>query len=376
MRFANPEYLYLLILIPLLAVVYFYSNYRRKKRLQEYGDKELLMALMPDVSAYRPDVKFWLAIGAVTMMTLVLARPQFGSKMESVTRQGIETVIALDISNSMLAEDIAPNRLEKSKKIISKLIDKFENDKIGLIVFAGDAFVQLPITNDFISAKMFMESISPSLISRQGTDIGAAVNLAMKSFTPDKEVGKAVIVITDGENHEGGAEEAAKAAAEKGASIYILGVGSLEGAPIPAERSNDYRRDKDGNVIPNAEVEFDMFEHEFEFGSAVQSNITSSENYRANFSRQFNSAVVEHQMNWAPWELEPEVAIARVEAAKELGAKYLRGHNLVWQRGVGSDGKTWLTPEYMYTEEVKNNRALFDEKVKAHIFDIDYASGP
>ena len=169
--------------------------------------------------------------------------------MESVTRQGIETVIALDISNSMLAEDIAPNRLEKSKKIISKLIDKFENDKIGLIVFAGDAFVQLPITNDFISAKMFMESISPSLISRQGTDIGAAVNLAMKSFTPDKEVGKAVIVITDGENHEGGAEEAAKAAAEKGASIYILGVGSLEGAPIPAERSNDYRRDKDGNVI-------------------------------------------------------------------------------------------------------------------------------
>ena len=249
MRFANPEYLYLLILVPLLAVVYFYSNYRRRKRLQEYGDKELLMELMPDVSAYRPDVKFWLAISALTMLTLVLARPQFGSKMESVTRQGIETVIALDISNSMLAEDIAPNRLEKSKKIISKLIDKFENDKIGLIVFAGDAFVQLPITNDFISAKMFMESISPSLISRQGTDIGAAVNLAMKSFTPEKEVGKAIIVITDGENHEGGAEEAAKAAAEKGASIYILGVGSLEGAPIPTEKYNDYRKDKDGNVI-------------------------------------------------------------------------------------------------------------------------------
>lgn len=249
MRFANPEYLYLLILIPLLAVVYFYSNYRRQKRLKEYGDTKLLMELMPDVSSYRPNVKFWLAIAAMTMLTLVLARPQFGSKMESVTRQGIETVIALDISNSMLAEDIAPNRLEKSKKIISKLIDKFENDKVGLIVFAGDAFVQLPITNDFISAKMFMESISPSLINRQGTDIGAAINLAMKSFTPDKEVGKAVIVITDGENHEGGAEEAAKAAAEKGISIYILGVGSLDGAPIPAEASNDYRRDKDGNVI-------------------------------------------------------------------------------------------------------------------------------
>ncbi|MBE7047013.1 MAG: hypothetical protein E7396_06310 [Ruminococcaceae bacterium] len=129
-------------------------------------------------------------------------------------------------------------------------------------------------------------------------------------------------------------------------------------------------KDKDGNVIPNAEVEFDMFEHEFEFGCAAQSNITSSENYRANFSKEFNSVVIEHQMNWAPWELEPEIAIARVDAAKELGMKNFRGHNLVWQRGVGSDGKTWLTPEYMYTEEVKTNRALFDEKVKAHIFDI------
>lgn len=249
MRFANPEYLYLLILIPLFIVVYIYSNYRRRKRLKEYGDINLLSELMPDVSHYRPDVKFWLALTAAVLLIIVVARPQFGSKMESVTRQGIETVIALDISNSMLAEDIAPNRLEKSKKIISKLIDKFENDKIGLIVFAGDAFVQLPITNDFISAKMFMESISPSLINRQGTDIGAAINLAMKSFTPDKEVGKAVIVITDGENHEGGAEDAAKAAAEKGVSVYILGVGSLQGAPIPSEESNDYRRDKEGNVI-------------------------------------------------------------------------------------------------------------------------------
>ncbi|MBR5276204.1 MAG: VWA domain-containing protein [Bacteroidaceae bacterium] len=249
MRFANPEYFYLLILIPLLIAVYIYSNFVRRRNLKEYGDEELMKELMPDASAYRPNVKFWLSLVAAALLVVVLARPQFGSKMETVTRQGIETVIALDISNSMLAEDIAPNRLEKSKKIISKLIDKFENDKIGLIVFAGDAFVQLPITNDFISAKMFMESISPSLISRQGTDIGAAINLAMKSFTPDKEVGKAVIVITDGENHEGGAEEAAKVAAESGISVYILGVGSLEGAPIPAEGNNDYRRDKDGNVI-------------------------------------------------------------------------------------------------------------------------------
>ena len=249
MRFATPEYLYLLVLVPLLLLVYLYSNYRRRKRLKEYGDADLLKGLMPDVSAYRPNVKFWLSTIALALLVVVLARPQFGSKMESVTRQGIEVVIALDISNSMLAEDIAPNRLEKSKKIISKLIDKFENDKIGLIVFAGDAFVQLPITNDFVSAKMFMETISPALITRQGTDIGAAINLAMKSFTPEKEVGKAVIVITDGENHEGGAEEAARAAVEKGMSVYILGVGSPDGAPIPTEGSNDYRRDKNGNVI-------------------------------------------------------------------------------------------------------------------------------
>jgi Ca-activated chloride channel family protein len=249
MKFANPEFLYLLIVLPLLLAIYIYSNYRRLKNLKEYGDTELLKNLMPDVSSYRPGIKFWLSMFAIAFLIVVLARPQFGSKKETVTRQDIETVIALDISNSMLAEDIAPNRLEKAKNIISKLIDKFENDKIGLIVFAGDAFVQLPITNDFISAKMFLESITPSLISRQGTDIGAAINLAMKSFTPNEEVGKAIIVITDGENHEGGAEDAAKAASEKGIAVYMLGVGTADGAPIPTGNANEYRKDKDGNIV-------------------------------------------------------------------------------------------------------------------------------
>ena len=249
MKFANPEFLYLLIVLPLLLAVYIYSNYRRLKNLKEYGDTELLKNLMPDVSSYRPGIKFWLSMFAIAFLIVVLARPQFGSKKETVTRQGIETVIALDISNSMLAEDIAPNRLEKAKNIISKLIDKFENDKVGLIVFAGDAFVQLPITYVFISAKMFLESITPSLISRQGTDIGAAINLAMKSFTPNEEVGKAIIVITDGENHEGGAEDAAKAASEKGIAVYMLGVGTADGAPIPTGNANEYRKDKDGNIV-------------------------------------------------------------------------------------------------------------------------------
>lgn len=249
MKFANPEYFYLLIIIPVLLAIYIYSNYRKRERLKLYGNVELLKSLMPDVSNIRPGIKFILALLAATLLIVALARPQFGSKKETVTRQGIETVITLDISNSMLAEDISPNRLEKAKKIISQLIDKFENDKVGLIVFAGDAFVQLPITNDFISAKMFLETISPTLISRQGTDIGGAISLAMKSFTPNEGVGKAIIVITDGENHEGGAEDAAKLATEKGMNVYLLGIGSLEGAPIPIENTNDYRRDKEGNVV-------------------------------------------------------------------------------------------------------------------------------
>ncbi|MBQ8270187.1 MAG: VWA domain-containing protein [Bacteroidaceae bacterium] len=249
MKFATPEYLYLLIFVPIILAVYIYSNYRRRRNLKLYGDVELLRNLMPDVSNYRPRIKFWLSLAALAFIAIALARPQFGSKKETITRQGIEVVIALDISNSMLAEDIAPNRLEKAKKIISRLIDKFENDKVGLIVFAGDAFVQLPITNDFISAKMFLETISPDLISRQGTDIGGAISLAMKSFTPKEGIGKAIIVITDGENHEGGAEDAAKLASEKGMNVYMLGVGSLDGAPIPIAGTNDYRRDKENNVV-------------------------------------------------------------------------------------------------------------------------------
>ena len=247
-KFANPNALFLYILLLLVVGVYLYASYRRKSALRKYGNPELLAALMPEVSNHRPQIKFWITFVALCFMVLLIARPQFGSKVETVKRHGIETVIALDISNSMLAEDVAPNRLEKSKNIISKLVDSFEDDKVGLIVFAGDAFIQLPITSDFISAKMFLESINPGLITRQGTNIKAAIDMATRSFTPREGVGKAVIIITDGENHEGGAIEAAKAASEKGMSVYVMGVGSPEGSPIPTGR-NDFRRDKEGNVI-------------------------------------------------------------------------------------------------------------------------------
>ena len=205
--------------------------------------------LMPDVSKYRPDLKFLMLFVVIGLFSVLLARPQFGSKLETVKRQGVEVMIALDISNSMLAQDVQPSRLQKAKRLVAQLVDKMENDKVGMIVFAGDAFTQLPITSDYISAKMFLESIDPSLISKQGTAIGAAINLASRSFTPQEGVGRAVIVITDGENHEGGAVEAAKAAAEKGIQVSVLGVGMPDGAPIPVEGTNDYRRDREGNVI-------------------------------------------------------------------------------------------------------------------------------
>ena len=248
-RFEEPTYLYLLLLLPFLAAFYLYSNYRRRKAIRKFGDPVLMAQLMPDVSKYRPDVKFWLVFAAIGLFAVLLARPQFGSKLETVKRQGVEVMIALDISNSMLAQDVQPSRLEKAKRLVAQLVDKMENDKVGMIVFAGDAFTQLPITSDYISAKMFLESINPSLISKQGTAIGAAINLATRSFTPQEGVGRAVIVITDGENHEGGAVEAAKAAAEKGIQVSVLGVGMPDGAPIPVEGTNDFRRDRDGNVV-------------------------------------------------------------------------------------------------------------------------------
>ena len=249
-RFEEPTYLYLLLLLPLLAAFYLYSNYRKRKAIRRFGDPMLMAQLMPDVSKYRPDVKFWLVFVAVGLFAVLLARPQFGSKLETVKRKGVEVIIALDISNSMLAQDVQPSRLEKAKRLISRLVDELDNDKVGMIVFAGDAFTQLPITSDYISAKMFLESISPSLISKQGTAIGEAINLATRSFTPQEGVGRAIIVITDGENHEGGAVEAAQEAAEKGMQVFVLGVGSPDGSPIPAEDgSNNFRRDKDGNVI-------------------------------------------------------------------------------------------------------------------------------
>ena len=251
-RFEDPIYLWLLVLIPILALVRFILYRNQKKRLRKFGDPKLLKHLMPDVSRFRPVVKFWLLQAALFLLIVMLARPQLGTKISQEKRTGIETIIALDISNSMLAEDIVPSRLDRSKMMVENLVDHFTNDKIGLIVFAGDAFVQLPITSDYVSAKMFLSSIDPSMMATQGTDIAAAIDMATNSFTQEEEIGKAIIVITDGEDHEGGALQAAEAAKKKGMRVYVLGVGSPQGAPIPIPGTGDYMKDNTGNTVMSA----------------------------------------------------------------------------------------------------------------------------
>ena len=251
-RFEDPIYLWLLVLIPVLALIRFVTYRSQKKKLRKFGDPKLLKELMPDVSRFRPSVKFWMLQAALALLIIMLARPQMGTKISQEKRTGIETIIALDISNSMLAEDIVPSRLDRSKMMVENLVDHFTNDKIGMIVFAGDAFVQLPITSDYVSAKMFLSSIDPSMIATQGTDIATAINMATNSFTQEEGIGKAIIVITDGEDHEGGALEAAEAAKKKSMRVYVLGVGSSNGAPIPIPGTGDYMKDNTGNTVMSA----------------------------------------------------------------------------------------------------------------------------
>ena len=248
-RFENPLYLYALAIIPLLALLYYYSNFRRRKRLKKYGDPTLLRELMIDVSAWRPQVKAWLLLLALAALIIAAARPQFGTKIDTTERNGIEAIIAMDVSNSMLANDVRPSRLDKAKMLVSNMVDEMKDDKVGLIVYAGQAFVQLPITNDYVSAKMFLDGIDPSMIATQGTDIATAIDLAAKSFTQKKDVSRAIFLITDGEDNEGGAIEATKEAAKKGIHVYVLGVGSPDGAHVPIPGTTQYFIDEQGNPI-------------------------------------------------------------------------------------------------------------------------------
>ena len=251
LRFQDSIYLWLLLILPVLAMVRFVVWRQRRNKLRKFGDPELLKQLMPDVSKYRPTVKFWLMMSAIAILILTIARPQMGTKVSHEKRNGIEAIIALDISNSMMAEDVVPSRLAKSKLLVENMVDHFTNDKVGLVVFAGDAFVQLPITSDYVSAKMFLQNVEPSLIATQGTDIAKAITLSENSFTQQDKVGKAIIVITDGEDHEGGALEAAKDARKKGINVFILGIGDPKGSPIP-DGKGGYMKDNTGQTVMSA----------------------------------------------------------------------------------------------------------------------------
>lgn len=268
-RFANIEMLWWLIAVPVFVIGYVVSTKRKQRQLQEFGDKELMAQLMPDASKSRPIWKFCLLIVAFVLLVVAAARPQYGQKENTVKRQGIEVMVALDISNSMLAEDVAPNRLDRAKQMLSKMIDNMVDDKVGLVVFAGEAFTQLPITCDYVSAKMFLNTITPNLIQTQGTAIGTALQTAISSFgSLESEAGRAIVLITDGENHEDDAIAAAKQAHELGMQVFVIGIGKPEGAPIPKPGTNDYFKDRSGQVVVS-KLNEEMCQQIAEAGSGV-----------------------------------------------------------------------------------------------------------
>ena len=249
MSFKDPHFLYILFAVLFFVALYFYSNARRKKNIAQFGDVELLKALIPSSAVLRSRITFWLTTVALVLLVIAVARPRYGTKKETMLTKGVEVVVALDISNSMMAEDITPSRLDKAKRLISRMMTQASGNKFALIVYAGDAFVQMPITDDQVSANMFLNQITPSLIKRQGTNVGEAIDLACRSFSDNEKIGKAIVVITDGENHEGGAEEAARRASELGIKVYVMGIGTAKGGRIPAGKSGEFLRDREGNIV-------------------------------------------------------------------------------------------------------------------------------
>ena len=246
-NFAQTQYLFLLLLIPFFFLIQALVLRLRRRRIRKFGDEKLVAQLMPSYAKAKVWVRLTLFSLGFFFFVIGLSRPQIGAKLKEHETKGAEIMIALDVSNSMLAEDYSPNRLERAKLAISRLVDKLRDDRIGLIVFAGNSFVQLPITTDYVSAKMFMNSISTESVPVQGTAIGEAINTAMRSFSSQSEKSRAIIVITDGENHEDDPIAAAKQAADMGVRVFTIGVGSPEGKPIPMD--GELLKDKDGNIV-------------------------------------------------------------------------------------------------------------------------------
>lgn len=246
-RFANIEFLYLLLLVPVFVVLFELMVARRRKSLAQFGSQSALRRLAPDMSIAKLRWKFWIFVVAVALVVVAVARPQAGSKLREVEREGVEIMVAIDVSNSMLASDFSPNRLERTKYAVSRVIEGLSEERIGVVVFAGDAYVQLPITSDYLTARNFVERISPTQVTKQGTAIGAAIDLATSAFSSDSEGSRVVVLVTDGENHEDDALAAAERAAEKGVQVYTIGIGTPEGAPINI--GDDFVRDDKGEIV-------------------------------------------------------------------------------------------------------------------------------
>ncbi len=247
--FAASKYLYLLLLVPLIPLLYGLLRWLRSRRVQAFGDPALVEALMPSRSRSKGWVRVSLLSLALAFFIVGLARPQTGAKLSEHRARGAEIIVALDVSNSMLAQDYSPNRLERAKLSIARLTEKLQDDRIGLVLFAGTSFVQLPVTTDYVSAKMFLGNIDTGSIPVQGTAIGDAIRLSIKSFSAQSEKSRVIIVISDGENHEDDPVEAAAQAAELGIKVYTIGVGSAEGQPIPQPDGSGLLRDKDGEIV-------------------------------------------------------------------------------------------------------------------------------
>ena len=250
-RFAHIEYVYLLALIPVFILFFIWLMIWKRKALQRFGELSVISRLLPDMANSKLTLKFVLMMVAWGLLVFVLVGPKTGSRLQNVQRKGIDLIIALDVSNSMLAQDIKPSRIDRAKQAISRLIDKLEGDRIGVIVFAGKAYTQLPITTDYAAAKMFVSTINPGMIPTQGTAIGEAIDLSVTSFGESIR-NKALVIISDGEDHEGNVLEQAELATSKGIMIYTIGMGLPEGGPIPVYNNNvqvGFKKDKEGNAI-------------------------------------------------------------------------------------------------------------------------------
>ena len=251
-RFEHTEILYALILVPVLIAIFAFMLYWRKRALKRFGDWGIMQRLVPAMSGSRVIFKFILLMIGYIFLVIGLANPQIGSKLVEGERKGIDIMIALDVSNSMLAQDTKPDRLTRAKQAISKLIDKLGNDRIGMVIFAGNAYVQLPITTDHAAAKLFLNSVNTDIVPTQGTEIGEAIELAAESFD-DEEHSRAIIVITDGENHEDDAVKVTRSVAEKGINVFTIGMGLTDGTPIPQYnqygRQVGYKKDKQGHTV-------------------------------------------------------------------------------------------------------------------------------